>query len=500
MTYILSFQLFAKIQAMITSLSTPRIVRLSILLLAPVIVLNLEVVLAQQNAKRPNILLIIADDMSMNAGIYGEKAIKTPGMDNLALNGVYFKNAFCTASSCSPSRASILSGKYPHELEEGANLWGTFPAKYPNYTKTLAQAGYKIGLTGKGWGPGQALPGGYKENPAGPDFKSFDDFLAKLPNDAPFCFWIGSSDPHRPYEAALTKKTAIDKSNIKVPAWLPDNETVREDMMDYLAEVKRYDETIEHAIALLKQKGMFENTFIIVTSDNGMPFPRAKANVYTSASNVPLIMSWGNRFTEGKSYNELITLADLAPTILDAANVKATAEMTGKSLLPLLLDNKKDKRFKEVFLERERHANVRTNMLGYPVRAIRTEDYLYVENLKPERWPAGDPDYNVPPSPFGDIDNSGSKEFLIRNRNNTTYAKWVNASLEKRPAVELYNLKKDPDELNNVATNSENQKIIKKLKKRLDEWRRHTNDPLVGTTEDIFDTYPYYGRQQAGKE
>jgi len=451
---------------------------------------------AQHPQKPVNILLIIADDMSLNAGIYGEQAIRTPGIDGIAANGVIFNNAFCTASSCTPSRASILSGKYPHELEEGGNLWGTFPAKYPNYTKILAGAGYTIGLSGKGWGPGQTLPGGYKENPAGPDFKSFDDFIATLPPGNPFCFWLGSSDPHRPYEADLKNQTEIDKSKIKIPGWLPDNEAVREDIMDYLAEVKRYDETIEKAVKLLKEKGMYENTLIIMTSDNGMPFPRAKANVYDSGSNIPLVMSWGNHFRKGAYYNELVTLADLAPTILEAANVKITPTLTGKSLLPLLEKNRKDKRFKQVFLERERHAYVRENNLSFPVRAIRTDDYLYIENLKPERWPAGNPDLTIPPSPFGDIDNGGSKEYLIKNRNNAATAKWVKASLEKRPAREFYILKNDRDQLNNVAEAPENAKVIKSLKKKLDKWRRQTNDPLLRTDQDIFDTYPYYGRQK----
>lgn len=477
-----------------------RSVHLHIFILTLFLVCNFKTSIAQKPVRPVNILLIIADDMSMNAGIYGEQAIKTPGIDGVAANGVFFNNAFCTASSCTPSRASILSGKYPHELEEGANLWGTFPSKFPNYTKTLKGAGYTIGLTGKGWGPGQTLPGGYKENPAGPQFKDFDDFISKLAENAPFCFWLGSSDPHRPYDTELTKQTAIDKSKIKVPAWLPDNEVVREDMMDYLAEVKRFDETIEKAISLLKQKGLYENTFIIITSDNGMPFPRAKANVYNSGSNIPLIMSWGNHFTKGKNYNELVILADLAPTILDAANIKATAPLTGNSLLPLLENNKKDKRFSSVFLERERHANVRKEMQGYPVRAIRTEEYLYVENLKPDRWPAGDPDYNIPPAPFGDIDNGGSKEFLIKNRNNPAYAKWVKASLEKRPARELYILKNDPDQMNNVAEARQNAKIIKELKEKLDQWRKQTNDPLLGTSKDIFDTYPYYGRKSKGTD
>ncbi|MEJ7770122.1 MAG: sulfatase, partial [Chitinophagaceae bacterium] len=371
---------------------------------------------AQSLTKRVNILLIIADDMSLNAGVYGERSIKTPGIDGVAATGVVFNNAFCTASSCTPSRASILSGKYPHELQEGANLWSTFPSRFPNYTRTLETAGYTIGLTGKGWGPGQTHPGGYTINPAGPNFTSFEEFIMKLPGNAPFCFWIGPSDPHRPYEQGLKNQTEIDKTLIKVPGWLPDNEVVRGDMMDYLAEVKRFDQAVENAVKLLKEKGLFENTLIIITSDNGMPFPRAKANVYNSGSHIPLVMSWGNKFKKGKYYNELVSLADLAPTILEAASVKSSVPLSGSSLLPLLINNKPDERFNRVFLERERHANVRKDMQSYPVRAIRTRDYLYIENLRPERWPAGDPDYKVPPSPFGDIDNGPSKEYLVKNR------------------------------------------------------------------------------------
>ncbi|MEJ7692650.1 sulfatase [Daejeonella sp.] len=450
---------------------------------------------AQKVATKVNFLFIIADDMSLNAGIYGEQAIKTPAIDGLASDGVVFKKAFCAASSCSPSRASILSGKHPHELEEGGNLWSTFPSKFPNYTVRLAKMGYRIGLNGKGYSPGQVEPGGYKQNPAGPLFKSFDEFIGKLENEEPFCFWLGSSDPHRPYVAGLKDATSMDRARIKMPGWLPSNEIVRSDIADYLAEVKRFDETIGKAVALLKAKGLYENTLIIVTSDNGMPFPRAKATVYDSGSNVPLVMSWGNNFEKGRSYNELVSLIDIAPTILDAAGLTPDEAITGRSLLPLLQKNKKDKRFRQVFLERERHANVRPDLLGYPVRAIRTSEYLYVENLKPDRWPAGDPDYTIPPGPFGDIDDGPTKAFLMTNRNNAAYSKWVKASMEKRPARELYSLRDDPDQLNNLAENPENEKAVRVLKKQLDSWRRKTGDPLLGNSEDIFDTYPYYGRK-----
>jgi len=449
--------------------------------------------------KKPaNILVIIADDMSKTAGIYGDKTISTPGIDGVAKDGVVFENAHCAAASCTPSRAAILTGMYPHQLKEGGNLWSTLPVSFPNYTTLLADNGYHIGLEGKGWGPGDFKPGGYKQNPAGPDYKNFEEFINQLPEEKPFCFWIGASDPHRPYSPELKKTVELNKSALKVPAWLPDNDTVREDLLDYYAEVKRFDKTIENAISLLKKKGMYDNTLIIITSDNGMPFPRAKANAYLASTNIPLIMRWGNHFMKG-GLNEFISLIDLAPTILNITGLKVPKAMEGKSLVPLLVKGKTDKRFNTVFTERERHARVREGNLSYPIRAVRTKDYLYIENLKPDRWPAGDPVSAEATGPFGDIDNGPAKQFLIKNRNNPAYKKEVNWSFEKRPAIELYDLKKDPDQLNNVAENFNYIKIKKDLGARLTKWRRQTKDPLLNNDVEPFDAYPYYGGKRANQ-
>jgi len=440
-----------------------------------------------------NILFIIADDMSKHAGIYGDKVISTPAIDSLATEGVMFEKAFCTAPSCSPSRASILTGRYPHQLKEGGNLWGTLPGAYSNYVSLLAKSGYKSGVFEKGWGPGDFSVGGYKENPAGPRYASFENFIAQLPAETPFCFWLGAFDPHRPYDPALKNTTSINKKELKVPLWLPENEQVRGDLMDYYAEVKRFDETIKKAVSLLKEKGIYNNTLIIVTSDNGMPFPRAKANLYDAGTNIPLIMRWGNNLRKGMRYRELVSLVDIAPTILEAANIEIPASFAGKSLLPLLLKGKSDDRFDNVFIERERHANIRKGDLGYPVRAVRTADFLYIRNLRPERWPAGDPDFFQSVGPFGDIDNGPSKQFLVENRNNPEFQKHTQWSLEKRPGEELYDLRKDPDQLNNVAGNPTYSDIKKKLENKMMSWRKQTGDPLLSAKEDIFDTYPYYG-------
>lgn len=465
----------------------------SIILSACLLFIQFNYAAAQTGKTPTNVMVIIADDMSMNAGIYGDKTIKTPGIDGVGKDGVIFDQAYCAASSCTPSRASILTGRYPHQLKEGGNLWSTLPIEYANYTHLLANKGYKIGLTGKGWGPGDFKPGGYKENPAGPDYKNFEEFLTQLPASKPFCFWLGSHDPHRPYFPDLKKTVEFNKSELKVPVWLPDNDIVREDLLDYYAAVKRFDQTVEEAIALLKKNGLYDNTLIIVTSDNGMPFPRVKANAYVASTNIPLVMRWGNHLKKGR-LKEFVSLIDLAPTILDVTNTAIPKSMTGKSLLPLMSTGKTDKRFDTVFTERERHARVRTNNMSYPIRAVRTKEYVYIENLKPDRWPAGDPVSAEATGPFGDIDNGGSKKFIVDNRNNPQFKNQVNWSLEKRPAIELYDLKKDTNQLRNVADDPAYNKIKKSLGNSLLQWRRRTEDPLLTTDKDIFDTYPYYGK------
>ncbi len=447
-------------------------------------------------ASRPNILVIMADDWSLHAGAYGDKVVSTPAIDQLAKEGVLFEKAFCTAPSCSPSRASMLTGRFPHQLKEGANLWGTLPSNYSNYALLLEKAGYAIGLQGKGWGPGDHQAGGYEHNPAGPAFESFAKFVNDLPAQKPFCFWIGSSDPHRPYSPNLKATAELNESALKVPAWLADNAQTKGDLLDYYAEIKRFDQTIAEAVALLQGKGLLENTLIIVSGDNGMPFPRAKANVYDAGSNVPLIVRWGAQLPKGKRLTELVSLVDMAPTILHAAGVAVPKEMTGKSLLPLLTKGQSDKRFEAVFLERQRHANIRKDNLGYPIRAVRTKAYLYIQNLEPDRWPAGDPDVFTPPGPFGDIDGGPSKMYLVQNQEKPELKQLVAWSLEKRPAEELYDLSKDPHQLHNVASDPNYASALKQLQTQLGQWRQQTEDPYLTGNGHLFDQYEYYGMKK----
>lgn len=447
-----------------------------------------------QNQLRPNILIVIADDWSYgHAGIYGDKVVKTPHIDSVAKEGVLFLNAFCTASSCTPSRASLLTGRYPHQLDAGASLWGYLPKKYSNYTEILQQQGYYVGLTGKGWGPGNEEAGGYDYNPAGKRFKDFATFIAEKPDDSPFSFWYGSSDPHRPYEAGTGAASGMRADEVEVPGWLPDVSVVRNDILDYYFEIERFDRQLGEIIKVLRIAGQLENTLIVITSDNGMPFPRAKATMYDSGTKIPLIMSWKGRIKPGSQINEFVSLMDLAPTFLDLSGQEIPSEMTGTSLLPLLKKEKVKDR-KMAFVERERHANVRIGDLGYPARGIRTAEYLYIQNYESDRWPAGDPELYHSVGRYGDCDESPTKDYIIDNKDQSVITPFFNRAFAKHNPVELYDLKKDPNQLNNVASDRKYKQVIEKLKKQLYHWQVRTEDPRATDPQHVkFDQYPYFG-------
>ena len=237
----------------------------------------------------PNIVLAVADDWSApHAGAYGDSTVSTPVFDRIAREGARFTHAFTAASSCTPSRAALLTGQAVHRLEEGGNLHGFLPKRFDVYPDLLEQAGYVVGYTGKGWGPGRFEPGGRERNPAGPQFKNFDEFIQHRPAGRPFLFWFGSNDPHRPYEAGTGARSGLKLDSVKVPPFLPDTPEVRSDLLDYYFEVQRFDRDVGRIVATLERLGELDNTLIIVTSDNGMPFPRGKATVYDAGTRMPL--------------------------------------------------------------------------------------------------------------------------------------------------------------------------------------------------------------------
>ena len=455
---------------------------------------------------RPNILVIVADDWSWpHAEPYGQSTVLTPHFNRLAANGVLFHNAFTAAPTCTASRGALLTGKHPHRLEQGANLWSMLPARFLTYPDKLSARGYVAGQSGKGWGPGTLDGTGRTRNPAGPGFASFSAFLRTLPADAPFCYWHGSQDPHRPYEPGSGLKAGLDPKNVSVPPFLPDTPEVRSDLLDYLLEVRRFDNTVGEILAALDASGRAENTLVIVTSDNGMPFPRAKANLYDAGSHVPLVISWPNRIYKRRAINDLVSLVDLAPTILEAAGLAPEPGMTGNSLIGLLTVGKDpispitgrvqfDRDF--VVIERERHAYVRDGGLGYPSRALRMKNALYIQNYKPDRSPAGDA---KPISPelgsYGDIDPSPSKDLIVARSKEpgTTRDLFATLAVDPRPSQELYDLAVDQYQIKNLFDIAANGPLLPSLNAKLTRWMIETGDPRAQGETDFWDKAPYVG-------
>jgi arylsulfatase A-like enzyme len=452
-----------------------------------------------QQQQRPNILLVLGDNWSRHAGAYGTEIVQTPNFDRLAREGVLFTHAFCPVPSCTPTRNAMLTGQATHRLEDGASLWSHLPKKFPVYPDLLEASGYTVGYCGKGWSPGDFKAGGRERNPAGPQFKDFAQFLKTAPTDKPFCFWLGNVDTARHKIKAGAGVAAGMKPNaVRVPPYLPDTPEVRSDILDYYEAVQRYDAVLGETLRQLEESGRAANTVVVAGSDNGWQFPRGLANCYDSGTHVPLAVRWSGVAKAGLRVDDFVDLTDTAPTFLEIAGLKSVPEMTGRSFVGLLRGETQPGR-DAMFMERERHANVRAGDLGYPCRAIRTKQFLYIRNLHPERWAAGDPEFYWSVGPYGDVDGSPTKELVLARKDEPAMKTFYDLSFAKRPAEELYDLAKDPHQIVNVAGRAEYADAKKQLRARLDQWMKDTADPRAAGDTDVFDKYPYYAKRQKKK-
>ncbi len=437
---------------------------------------------------RPNIVFLMADDWSTpHAGALGDKVVKTPVFDRLAREGVLFPNAFVSTPSCTPSRLSILTGQHHWRLREGGSLGGSLREDYEVYTELLQKAGYQIGRYGKGVWPSKLS---FRNRDSfGPRFKSFDEFITQREVGKPFCFWYGGQDPHRPYELGVGRKSGIPLNQIKVPACLPDNETVKSDLADYYWEVQRFDRECGEVIARLEKLGELENTLIVMSGDNGMPFPRSKATLYDLGTRVPLAIRWGSAVPGGRTMKDFVTLCDMAPTFLEAAGLPVGKDMTGRSLLPVL---RSDKSGLVDPLRTFALTGMEQHVYPYPSRAIRTADFLYIRNFKPDEWPTGEVegvnphhDFAATPWPTGpgafsfNIDPSPSKQFLREHRNDDRVKDIARLSFGRHPTEELYDLCKDPEQLRNVAREPAYRKTREQLRRQLDSGLAKSGDPRL---------------------
>ncbi len=506
-------------------------------------------------ADRPNIVMAFADDWGQYASVYGKLApggindhIPTPNFDAVAGEGVLFTRAFVSAPSCTPCRSSLLSGQHFWRCGRGAILQGAiWDLSIPSYPLLLESSGYRIGHTYKVWSPGtpaNAPHGGAARafNKHGSRFNGFSQFVmksddhdaakqtlleevrqnmrsfldadgdAKVDGDAPFCYWFGPTNVHRKWIAGSGKELwGIDPDQLKgkLPPFLPDVPVVREDFADYLGEVKAFDEGLGVVIAELKRLGVYDNTILVVSGDHGIPgISRGKCNLYDFGTKVPLAIRWPAGIEkQGRVVDDFVSLPDLAPTFLEAAGVAVPETMIARSLMPVLTSDgsgQVDPARDAVFTGRERHvALARTGNKPYPQRAIRTDQYLYIINFKPDRWPMGTgPGYGAPDGPmpsyellrentfvaFGDLDASPTKAWVVTHRDEDPES--FHYAVGRPPEFELYDINADPHCLRNLASESSLAAVRTKLHGRLMGELQKTGDPRV-SDEVVFEKSPY---------
>lgn len=456
--------------------------------------------------KPPNVLLIVAEDMSwLHLGCYGDNAVNTPAIDRLAADGVRFNYAYTAAPSCTASRSALLTGQEIWRLEEGGVFGCTLPREIPVFPLLLEESGYRIGYTGKGWGPGNLRAGGWdNKNPLGKAYKSAKSYAANLkqfleaqPKDKPFFFWCGTYEAHRGFAHNSGLKAGKQPADARLPNHLPAVPTVQNDLLDYYVEIERLDAQVGRMIQTLGQHDALKNTLIIFTADNGMPFPRGKANLYDLGTRMPLVIAWPLQTPGGRVLDDFVSLTDLGPTILAAAGTDIPDQMTGRSLMPILTSNREgrvDTERDAIVLGHERHTHLRRDNRGYPVRAIRTHRYTYLRNYHPERWPAGDPDIVAYDRGYHNIDRGPTKQWMMARADDPTIRPLFELSFGKRPAEELYDLQADPWQMRNLADDPKLAEVKKQLRQRMEQYLTATNDPRA-RGESPWDNYPcLYGR------
>jgi N-sulfoglucosamine sulfohydrolase len=442
-------------------------------------------------ARRPNILFAIADDWSFgHAGAYGCGWVQTPNFDRVAKDGILFTRAYTPNAKCAPSRAIILTGRYSWQLEEAGNHMAFFPAKFGSFMERLEANGYSTGYTGKGWGPGFAndskgkprrITGKrFQAKQAKPPAKgisridyaaNFADFLETGSAGKPWAFWLGTTEPHRGYEYGSGVRLGKKLGDIeRVPEYWPDNETIRNDMLDYAIEVEHFDNHLGRALKQLEAAGQLDNTLIVATSDHGMPFQRAKGQAYDHSNHIPLAMCWANGINgSGRVVDDFVDFADLAPTFLEAGQVSDVGPImqpvSGRSLFSIFKSDKAgqiESDHDHVLVGKERHDTGRPHNWGYPIRGIVKGGMLYLHNFETVRWPAGHPTTG-----YLNCDGSPTKSQVLEMRRNGASQKFWDLCFGKRPSDELYNLADDPDCVTNLASQPAHADQMATLKKQL---------------------------------
>ncbi len=443
------------------------------------------VVAAPASGPRPNIVLIVADDLGADdVGAFGHPTVRTPHLDRLAREGMRFDRAFVTASSCSPSRSSLLTGRYPHNTDAEELHW-PLPTAQVSFVELLRTGGYWTGAAGK-WHLGndakkrfdvvrEADPAGFTlavgakagdtkmlTAKGGDEQSGCTDWVPLLrerPRDRPFFAWLAALDPHRDYEEKISARPTRPEE-VVVPRHLPDTLPVRRELAQYYDEIERLDRFVGDVLAELDAQGVANNTLMVFLSDNGRPFPRDKTTLYDSGTRTPLIMRWPGRVVPGSVTRALVSAVDLAPGFLAAAGLPVVPTMQGVSFLPLLADGRTPIR-REIFAEQNWHDYAQRS------RAVRTEYFKLIVN-----------DYaDSALTPGADAVRSITFREMLRLKSSGELAAHQQQCFTlPRAPVEFYDLRDDPEELHNVAAQPAYAKVVAELSGRLAEWKRQTQD------------------------
>ncbi|WP_339746421.1 sulfatase [uncultured Rubinisphaera sp.] len=413
---------------------------------------------------RPNIILFIADDMAWDdCGAYGHPHIKTPNLDQLASQGMRFDNAYLTCSSCSPSRSSIITGRYPHATNGAHQLHNDLPADQITFVELLKEAGYHTALAGKLhprkttadrfnkiYGTGAKETGGCGE---------WVNALQECPADQPFFLWLASTDPHRGYQPD-TIPEPHSNSHVIVSPYLPDVPEVREDLALYYDEISRLDRYVGEVLKQLETTKQAENTLVVFISDNGRPFPRCKTTIYNSGVKTPFIVRWPGVVKPGSTCNQLVSTVDLAPSFCAAAKVAPSDTFQGVSMLPLL--NNPDKPVRDyIFAEHNWHD------FDDHQRSCHSLHFNYIRTTYSD----------LPGTPPADAVKGASFQAMLKLKEQGKLNENQMYSFDvPRPKEELYDIINDPHELHNLAEDPLYSSQLEKLSARLDNWIEETGD------------------------
>lgn len=419
--------------------------------------------LSAAEEKRPNFIFFISDDISQeDLGCYGHPVIKTPRIDDLAAKGMRFDNAYLAISSCSPSRCSIITGRYPHNT--GApELHSKLPDDQIRFPELLRKEGYHTVLSGKNHMFGNEDRAFEKITRGGGDGGSGDwvKLVQDRPKDQPFFFWFAANDAHRDWSISEHAPT-YDPADVIVPPYNVDTPKTREDYTNYYHEISRFDHFVGLVRDELEKQGVLENTFLVIGTDNGRPFPRAKSRLYDSGIKTPWVVHFPKLIKQGAVSNSFVSSIDLGATCLELAGVGIPETIQGKSFVPILKDPKATVR-EVIFSEQNWHVYRNHS------RLVRWGDYAYIRNNFPNQINiCGESDLTYP---------AGKEIWEAHAAGKTTEKHWQ-VFANPCPEEELYNVKDDPDQLINLATKPEHAAQIETARKALAKWTEETGDTV----------------------